>query len=88
MLAATDDEMVVDADTERLGGGDDVFSQADISLAGGGIAGRMIVHEDDCAGAQIQRPPHNLTRIGSGVIDGATMLNFIAHQLVFVVEEQ
>ena len=43
-------------DMQRLGGGDDFAGHFDVGAAGGGIAEGMIVHQDDGAGAMLQRP--------------------------------
>ena len=66
-----DDDVVVDRDAHRLGGGDDLAGHGDIGLGGGWIARGVIVAEDDGRGRHLQRPPHDLARIDGRVIDGA-----------------
>ena len=80
--------MIVQSDLERLGGRRDLARHVDIGARGRGIAARMIVHQDDGRGAELQRALDDLARIDRRVIDRALALHFVGDQDVLAVEEQ
>ena len=44
VAGSADDEVVVDGDTQRLGGGGDRLGHLDVGAAGGRVAARVVVH--------------------------------------------
>lgn len=55
---------------------------------GRGIAARVIVDQDDGAGAQFKAAFDDLPRVDGRVIDRAATLDFVAQQLVLAIEEE
>ena len=52
----------------------------------GEVTGRVVVHQDDGGGRQLQRPAHDLARIDRRVVDGAVVGDLVGDQLVLAVE--
>ncbi len=80
--------MIVDGDADGFCSVDDAAGHLDVVAAGGGIAGGVIVHQDNRAGLQFERAFHDFARIGRRLVDGALAHGFIADEDVAVVEEQ
>ena len=85
MTVLADDDVVVDRDAEGLCGVDNHLGHVDIGPRRRGIAGGMIVDEDQGCGRKLQRPPHNLARIDRRMIDRAPPLNLVGDQCVALV---
>ena len=83
---AADDQMVVNLDVKGSAGLHNLFRDLDVGAAGGGVAGRMIVDQDQGAGRQLQGASHDLAGIDGGVIDRAPVLHLVQDQLVLLVE--
>jgi hypothetical protein len=84
MAVLADDQMVVDDNFERFADGDDLMGQ--VNVVGGGlrISGRMIVHQNDCRCAELERAAHDFARINGCVIDGANALHLIGNKMVLL----
>ena len=80
--------MIVHDDPQQPPGLGDAVGHLDIGAAGFGRAGGVIVDEDDCACAKVQRPADHLTRVDRGFIDRAFALNFVGNQAVAGIEKQ
>ena len=55
MAGAADHQMVMHGNVQRLGGGGDIAGHFDVGARWGGIAGVMVMHQDDRRGAVLQR---------------------------------
>jgi hypothetical protein len=53
-----------------------------------GIAGGMVVHQNDGGGGELERALDHLARIDRGVIDGAGLMLLVGDEVVALVEEQ
>lgn len=80
--------MVVDADVERPAGLGDPPCGLDIAPAGGRVAGRVIVGEDQCRRSDLERPPHDLAGIDRGLAHRAVGVGLVMEQPVAAVQEQ
>src|SRR5579864_5276124 len=69
MVPAADHEMVVHLDVQRLCRIGDLAGHDNVAAARCGIAARMIVHQDEGGGTQLQRALHHFPRIDGGMID-------------------
>jgi hypothetical protein len=49
---------------------------------------RMVVHQDQRGGGQLERALDHLARIDRGMVDGADLLQFVGDELVELVERQ
>src|SRR5690349_17812018 len=74
MALAADDEVIVDCDAERLGGGANLLGHLDVVARRLGIARWVIVHEDEGARLVVQGALHHLARIDRRVVDRAALL--------------
>ena len=72
-------------DAERLGGGDYRVGDVDVGLGGRGVAGWMIMDQDQGRGRQLQRPAHDFTRVDGSMVHGAVIAEFVQDQLVLAV---
>ena len=63
------------------------FCHLDIGAAGRGIARGVVVHQDQCRGAQFQGPLNHFAGIDGGVVNGAALLHLVRDQAVFAVQE-
>jgi hypothetical protein len=75
-----DNDVIVNDDAERLGRGDDLL--LDIGAEGGRVPRRVIVHQHDGGGRQIERPFHHLADIDRCVVHGALLLYFVGDDLI------
>ena len=83
-----DNDVVVDGDTQRAGGIHDLPGHVDIRPGGRRIARGVVVHQDDGAGGELQRPLHHLTDVHGRVIHGAALLHLVGDQPVLLVEKE
>src|SRR3546814_19553529 len=74
VAGAADDEVVVDGDAELFGGAAQLFGHGDVGGRGLGVAGGVVVDEDEGGGAELEGALHHLAGIDRGVVDGALML--------------
>ena len=86
MAFLADDDVIVHRDSEWPRNIDDRLRHLDIGMRWRGVSGRMIVHEDQGRGGQLQRAFDHLARINRRVIDGADLLDLIEDQLIPLVE--
>jgi len=79
--------MVVDTDLEgaaRLG---DAFGRLDVAAAGLGVAGGMIVHQDEPGGTDLECAADDFARIDRGVVD-RPVRHGLSEQAVLRIEEE
>jgi hypothetical protein len=88
MPVLADNEMVVHGDAERARNLDDRLRHLNVGARRGGIAGGMVVHQDDRGSGKLERALDHLARIDRGVIDGADLLALVGDQVVALVEKQ
>jgi hypothetical protein len=69
-----DDDVVVHGDAERARHGNDLVCHLDIGLRRCGVAGGVVVDEDDGGCREFERAFDYLPRINRGVVDGADLL--------------
>jgi len=74
VAVAADDQVVVQSESERGGGSLDVLCYGDVGLGGGRVARGMVVHQDQCGGAELERALDDLARVDRRVIDRAALL--------------
>src|SRR3954447_8990884 len=60
MPVAAHDDVVVHRDAERLGHLHDLLRHLDVGARGRRVTGRMVVHQDDCRGGELERAPDDL----------------------------
>src|SRR6516225_10500346 len=73
---------------ERGGGFNDVSGDRDIGLRGGGVPGRMVVHQDQRRGAELERALYHLASIDRRMVDGAALLTLVLDEHVLAIEKQ
>src|SRR5262249_44187233 len=61
--AAADYQMVVHGHAERLRRLDDVLGDGDVGLRRAGVAGGVVVHQDQCRGLELERALDDLARV-------------------------
>jgi len=88
VAVAADNDMVVQYHAERGGGLLDILGHGDVGLGWGRIARRMIVHQDQRRGAELERALDDLARIDRRMVDGSALLAFILDQYILAIEEQ
>ena len=71
MPILADDQMVVHRDAERFRDLDDRLRHLDVGARGRGVAGGMVVHQDDRGGGELERALDHFAGINRRVIDGA-----------------
>ena len=81
-------DVIVHGDAEIFRGFDDLFGHLDIGLRRRGVAGGVVVHQDDGGGRQLQRALDDLAHIDRRVVDGAFLLHFVGDDAVALVEKQ
>ena len=67
MAGLADDDVVVHGDAELGGGLLDLAGHLDVGLGGRGIAGRVVVHQDERRGAELKRALDDFARIVSKI---------------------
>ena len=85
---SADDDVVVHRNTERLRHLGDLLRHLDVGGGRGGVAGGVVVDEDEGARRQLQRALHDLAGIDRGMVDGARLLHLVGDEGVALVEEQ
>ena len=80
--------MVVERDPKRLAGLLDLAGHADIRLRRCRVARRVIVHENEGRGIQLQRPLGNLPGVDGNMVDRPLRLRLVRDQDVLAVEEE
>src|SRR5262249_18035916 len=88
MAVFPDDEMVVHGNAQWPRDLDDRPRHVDVGARGSGIAGGMVVHQNDGGGGELERALDHLARIDRGVIDGAGLMLLVGDEVVALVEEQ
>ena len=86
--AVSDDVVVADRDRQRRRRFADLPRHVDIVVGRGRVAARMVVHQHQRRGPELQRPPHDLARIDRRVVDCAAALHLVGPQHAAIVEEQ
>src|SRR4029077_1542297 len=81
-----DDDMVVEADVERFGGGGDEPGNPDVLAAWPGIARRMVVGKDQGGRPDLERASDDLARIDGRDVDRALDHGLVEEQAVAAVE--
>ena len=87
MARLADDDMIQDRDPEQFAGLHEPSRDLQICQARSGIAGRMIVTEDNGLRTGQDRSPKNLARTGVGAVERADAGDVDAENAVFGVEE-
>ena len=77
MAIAPNDQMVVQDHAECGGGFLDVLGYGDVGLGRGRVAGGMVVQQNQCRGAEIERTLDDLARVDRCVVDRAALLALI-----------
>jgi len=85
---AADNNVVMHRDPQRSRRCDDLLRHVNVPAGGGGVAGRVIVHQHNRRRRQLQRALYDLAGVNGRVIDGALLLHLIRDELVLLVEEQ
>ena len=83
-----DDQVVMQHDAKHPGGILDLGGHVDIGLGRRGVARRMVVHQDQRRGIQLQRPLDHLARVDGHMVDRALGLFLVRDQHVLAIEEQ
>ena len=55
---------------------------------GRGVAGGVVVDEDEGARRELERPLHHLARVDRRMVDGSGLLHLVGDEGVALVEEQ
>ena len=85
---AGDDDVIMDRDPEGLKRIDKLVGHLDIGGGWRGIAGRVIVGQDQRTGVQLERAARNLARIDRNMINRPLAHGFVGDQNVALVEKQ
>jgi hypothetical protein len=85
MAAGADDQMIVHRNAQTLAGIDDRARDLDVGAAGGGVARRVVVHQDDCGGAQVDRTADHFAHMDLRLIDRSLAHHLVADQHVAAV---
>ena len=88
MPTAANYDVVMQRNAERGGGFNDVSGDRDIGLRGGGVPGRMVVHQDQRRGAELERALYHLASIDRRMVDGAALLTLVLDEHVLAIEQQ
>ena len=83
-----DDNVIMNSDSKRPASIGDRAGHLDIVFTGAGMAARVIMHENDRPGADLERALHHFARENRRVIDRAALMHFFDQQMVFAIEEQ
>lgn len=86
MPRAADYDVIMQNDIEPFGGFDDRLRYAQIRRAGAGIPRRMVMGQDEPAGAEIKRTPDDFPRKDIRPIDRTADGNVIAQQPVLRIQ--
>jgi hypothetical protein len=87
VLAVTDHDMVVQFNLKSIGGCLQFARRLDVIPRRLGIAGRMIVDNDESGGVEDQGTLHNLSRVNRRVINRAALLHLVGDEIVLAVKE-
>ena len=79
--------MVVNADLEGAACLGDAFGRLDVAAARFGIAGGMIVHQDEAGGADLECAADDFARIDRGMVDRSVGYG-LSEQAVLRIEEE
>ena len=88
MSACCNDDVVVNGNAKPLASIHNLPSDLDILSAGGGVAGRMIVDENETGRPQFHRPLNDFAGLDRCLIDGAVTHMIVADGYVTAVEVQ
>ena len=80
--------MVVHRNPHVAAGFDQVAGQADVLAVGAGIAGRVVVDDDDRGGAELDGAGDNLADVDLGLVDRGAPHRLVGEQHVFGVPEE
>src|SRR6476620_319143 len=81
-----DDDVVMDSDPKQLADLVNLLGHVDVGPGRGGVAGRMVVHEDAAGSMQFDGSPQNLTRVHRRMIYRAFGQDLVSDQVVALVE--
>ena len=81
-------DMVVQFHLKSIGGCFQFAGCLDVLPRRLGIAGRMIVSDDERGGVEHQGTLHHFSRVDGRVIDRAALLHLIGDEIVLAVKEQ
>ena len=87
MLSVTDHDVVVEFKLKSIGGCLQFARRLDVIPRRLGIAGRMIVDNDESRGVKDQGTLHNLSRVNGRVINRAALLHLVGDKIVLAVKE-
>jgi len=82
MAVAPDDYMVVQDHAERGRGFFDVLGHGDVGFGRGRVARGVVVDQDHCRRAEIERTLDDLTRVDRRMVDRAALLALMLDQYV------
>ena len=80
--------MVEEFDADDFGGFADAASHAEVGIAGGRIAGGVIVDEDEAPGGVCDGGAEDIARMGHGFVDGAVGDLFLADETEAGIDEE
>ena len=80
--------MVVDGDADLCQCRRHLPCRLDVRPGGRRVAARVVVDQNDGAGAQLERPLDHLARVERGLVDRAAALDLVADQAILAIEEQ
>ena len=88
MAAGADDDMIVQLDAQPLADLGDVAGDGDVLFARAWIAARVVVHQDQAGGAEIERPADHFARVDRRFAGRSLAEMLVADQHVLRVQEQ
>ena len=88
MALLADNQMIMHRDIERFADLHDLVGQTDVVGGRLRITRWVVVHENQGAGAELERPAQDLPWIDGRMIDGAGAQHLIGDEAVLLVEEQ
>ena len=86
MAAGADDQVIVHRNAQTLAGIDDRARDLDVGAAGGGVARRVVVHQDDRRGAQVDRTADHFADMDLRLINRSLAHHLVADQHVAAVK--
>ena len=87
-VTVTDDEVVEEGDGEDLGGGEEVAGEGNVVGAGFGVAGGVVVGDDEADGSLANGFAEDVAGVGDSFGGGAHADDLGADEAVFDIEEE